>query len=173
MNSMNLGATIIKSRRSVRSYTDKPISDEIIKETLECGRLAPTAMNLQPWLIGVVTDRDLLKQIADLTDHGKFIADSAACFVTCGDKGAKYYLEDCCAATMNMITCLQAYGVGSCWVAGDKKEYGPKICELLEIPPPYVLTSLIAAGYPKEIQVPKKKPGKEIFFTNRWKPEEE
>ncbi|HPY59720.1 MAG TPA: nitroreductase family protein [Methanospirillum sp.] len=169
---MNLGATIIKSRRSVRTFTDKPISEEIIKETLECGRLAPTAMNLQPWLLGVITDRDLLKKVADITDHGKFIADAAACFVVCGDKKAKYYLEDCCAATMNMITCLQGFGVGTCWVAGDKKEYGVDICKHLEIPGEYSLVSLIPAGYPKEVEVPKKKPGKEIFFTNRWKPEE-
>lgn len=168
---MNLGATIIKSRRSVRSFTDKPLSDEIIKETLECARLAPTAMNLQPWLFGVVTDRALLTKIADITDHGKFIANAAACFVTCGDKNAKYYLEDCCAATMNMITCLQGYGVGTCWVAGDKKDYGPEIGSLLEIPAPYSIVSIIPAGYPKEVQMPKKKTGKEIFFTNRWSPE--
>lgn len=171
MNTMNLGATIIKSRRSVRSYTDKPVSEEIIKETLECGRLAPTAMNLQPWLLGVVTERELLEKIAGITDHGKFINHAAVCFVVCGDKKAKYYLEDCCAATMNIITCLQAYGIGTCWVAGDKKEYGPDICKLLEIPETFSLISLIPAGYPKEVQIPKKKPGKEIFFTNRWKPE--
>ncbi|NLW77283.1 MAG: nitroreductase family protein, partial [Methanomicrobiales archaeon] len=82
------------------------------------------------------------------------------------------YLEDCCAATMNMITCLQAYGVGTCWVAGDKKEYGTDICKLLDIPEPFSLISLIPAGYPKEVKVPSKKPGKEIFFTNRWSPEE-
>jgi len=169
---MNLGSTIIKSRRSVRSYTDTPISEEIIKDTLECARLAPTAMNLQPWLIGVVTDRDLLRKIADIADHGKFIADAAACFITCGDKNAKYYLEDCCAATMNMITCLQGYGVGTCWVAGDKKDYAPQIAKLLEIPEPYSLVSMIPSGYPKEVQMPPKKPGKEIFFKNRWSPEE-
>ncbi|PWR69761.1 nitroreductase family protein [Methanospirillum stamsii] len=168
---MNLGSTIIKSRRSVRSYTNTPINDEIIKETLECGRLAPTAMNLQPWLLGVVTDRDLLSQIAAITDHGKFIADAAVCFVTCGDKNAKYYLEDCSAATMNMITCLQGYGVGTCWVAGDKKEYAPKIASLLQIPEPYSIVSLIPAGFPKEVHVPQKKPGKEIFFTNQWTPD--
>ena len=165
---MNLGSTIIKSRRSVRAYTDAPLSDDIIKEALECARLAPTAMNLQPWLIGVITDRELLLKIADITDHGKFIADAAACFVTCGDKAAKYYLEDCCAATMNMILCLQGFGVGTCWVAGDKKEYGPDICRLLKIPEPYSLVSLIPAGYPKEVYMPKKKLGKEIFFTNTW-----
>jgi hypothetical protein len=57
-------------------------------------------------------------------------------------------------------------------VAGDKKEYGVDICKHLEIPGEYSLVSLIPAGYPKEVEVPKKKPGKEIFFTNRWKPEE-
>lgn len=169
---MNLGATLIKSRRSVRSYTSSPITDEIIKETLECARQAPTAMNLQPWIFGVITDKDLLVKIADITDHGKFIAEAAACFAVFGDKNAKYYLEDCSAATMNMIICLQGFGVGTCWVAGDKKDYAPKIQEMLGVPGPYELISLIPAGYPKEIQIPKKKNIKEISFTNQWSEEE-
>lgn len=169
---MNLGSTIIKSRRSVRSYTNTPISEDIIRDTLECGRLAPTAMNLQPWLIGVVTDREILEKIAEITDHGKFISGAAACFVTFGDKNAKYYLEDCCASTMNMITCLQGYGIGSCWVAGDKKDYAPDIGTLLLVPAPYTLVSLVPAGYPKEVHVPQKKPQKEVLFRDRWSPGE-
>ena len=165
---MNLTATIIKSRRSVREYTGEKLSDEIIKETLECARLAPTAMNLQSWLFGVVTDHDLLVKIADITDHGKFIADAAACFVTFGDKNAKYYLEDCCAATMNMITCLQGFGIGTCWVAGDKKDYAGTIRQLFQVPEKYTLVSMISAGYPKDVPIPKKKPLQEVTFLNRW-----
>ena len=165
---MNLTATIIKSRRSVRRYTDEKISEEIIKETLECARQAPTAMNLQEWLFGVVTDNILLEKIADITDHGKFIAGAAACFAVFGDKDTKYYLEDCCAATMNIITCLQGFGVGTCWVAGDKKAYAGQICELLNVPSKYTLISLISAGYPKDVQIPKKKDLKEITFFDRF-----
>lgn len=165
---MNLGATIIKSRRSVRSYTEAGLSDEIIREVLDCAHLAPTAMNIQPWLFGVITNRDLLSKIAAITDHGSFISEAAACFAVFGDKEAKYYLEDCCAATMNIIICLQGYGVGTCWVAGDKKEYAPRICELLHVPGKYSLVSLIPAGYPKKVEIPKKKTVQDISFFDEW-----
>ena len=170
---MNLGATLIKSRRSVRSYTDAPVDDEIIREAFECARLAPTAMNLQPWLFGAVKDKDLLNQIAHLTDHGSFIDGSAVCFAVFGEKDAKYYLEDCCAATENMIICLQGYGLGTCWVAGDKKDYAEPVRKLLNVPEQYTLVALIAAGYPKEISMPKKKLLKNVSFTNTWKEETE
>jgi nitroreductase len=170
---MNLGATLIKSRRSVRSYTDAPVDDEIIREALECARLAPTAMNLQPWLFGAVRDKVILRQLGDLTDHGKFITRATVCFAVFGEKYAKYYLEDCCAATENMIICLQGYGLGTCWVAGDKKDYAELVRQLLNVPDHYTLVSLIACGFPKEICMPKKKTLEEVSFYNTWKEEAE
>lgn len=170
---MNLGATLIKSRRSVRSYTDAPVDDEIIRDTFECARLAPTAMNLQPWLFGAIKDKSLLSQIAKMTDHGPFIENAPVCFAVFGEKSAKYYLEDCCAATENMLICLQGYGIGTCWVAGDKKEYAEPVRRLLNVPDQYTLVSLIAAGYPKEITMPKKKLLKAVSFTDIWKEETE
>ena len=166
---MNLGATLIKSRRSVRSYTNAPVENEVIRETLECARLAPTAMNLQPWLFGAVREKETLKTLADITDHGKFIDGAAVCFAVFGEKNAKYYLEDCCAATENMIICLQGYGIGTCWIAGDKKEYAEPVRTLLNVPDHYTLVSLIAAGYPMEISMPKKKILKEVSFYDSWK----
>ncbi|MDD1729228.1 MAG: nitroreductase family protein [Methanospirillum sp.] len=168
---MNLGATLIKSRRSVRSFTHAPVDNEIIHETLECARLAPTAMNLQPWLFGAVTDKALMKQISDMTDHGRFIEGAAVCFAVFGEKEAKYYLEDCCAATENMIICLQGYGLGTCWVAGDKKDYAEPVRKLLNVPEKYTLVSLIACGFPKEISMPKKKHLDVVSFTDTWKEE--
>lgn len=168
---MNLGATLIKSRRSVRSYTEAPVEEDIIRDALECARLAPTAMNLQPWLFGAVRAKDILKKLAGLTDHGTFIEGSAVCFAVFGEKNAKYYLEDCCAATENIIICLQGYGLGTCWVAGDKKEYAEPVRKLLNVPDQYTLVSLIAAGFPKEISMPKKKVLKSISFYDTWHPE--
>jgi nitroreductase len=170
---MNLGATLIKSRRSVRSYTDAPVDSEIIREALECARLAPTAMNLQPWLFGAVRDKDILKQIADLTDHGKFIDGGSFCFAVFGEKNAKYYLEDCCAATENIIICMQGFGIGTCWISGDKKDYAEPVRKLLNVPDIYTLVSLVAGGYPKEISMPKKKILKEVSFFDTWKEETE
>jgi len=166
---MNVGTTIIKSRHSVRKYKPDPVDETTIRDVLECARHAPTAMNLQPWLFGVVRDRDLLKKIADLTDHGKFIADAAICIAVFGEKKAKYYLEDCCAATETIILGLQSYGVGSCWVAGEKKEYAEAVRKLLDVPGNYTLVSLVPAGFPAEIAIQKKKDLDDITFSEKYK----
>lgn len=161
---MNVGTTIIKCRHSVRSFKPAPVEDHIVRDALECARHAPTAMNLQPWLFGVVREKALLKEIANLTDHGKFIADAALCFAVFGERDAKYYLEDCCAATENLIIALQAYGVGSCWVAGEKKPYAGAVRTLLNVPEKYTLVSLLPAGYPADIALQKKKDLDEVTF---------
>ncbi|MDD1653520.1 MAG: nitroreductase family protein [Methanomicrobiales archaeon] len=165
---MNVGTTIIKSRRSVRNFKETRVPDEVVRDALECARQAPTAMNLQPWLVGVITDRDTLLKIADLTDHGKFIAKAPVCFAVFGERGPKYYLEDCAAFTMQLALGLWSYGVGSCWVAGDKKPYGDAVRTLLAVPESHMLVSLLPAGYPAEIAAPSKKELAKISFTNRY-----
>ena len=165
---MNLGTTILKYRHSVRKYKPDPIEEIILKDILECARLAPTAMNEQPWLFGVITGKETLERVAGLTDHGKFIADAAACFAVFGKKNAKYYLEDCCAATENIIIALQAYGIGSCWVPGEKKDYAESVRTALDVPEEYTLVSLVPAGYPLDIPIQKKKPLKDIHFCEKY-----
>ncbi len=165
---MNVGTTILKSRHSVRKYKPNPVDEVIIRDALECAHQAPTASNLQPWLFGTVTDADLLRSIADLTDKGKFIADSKVCFVVFGERSQKYYLEDCCAATENLILALWSHGVGSCWVTGEKKGYVEEVRKLLNVPPEYTLVSLIPAGYPADIELVGKKPLTEVSFRERF-----
>jgi nitroreductase len=136
----------IGSRRSTRKFTGKAVPREVLKQIVDAGRLAPTARNEQPWEFVVVTGRDTLAKIGEITDHGKFIAEAAACVaVYC--RVTKYYLEDGCAATENILVAATAMGVQSCWVAGDKKPYGSAISELLGVAPAYNLVSLIALGY--------------------------
>ena len=165
---MNLGSTLIKSRRSIRKYQDTPITDEVVKEVFECARLAPTARNVQPWLFGAIRDKEMLQKIASLAVNGSFIANAPICFAVFGDVQEKYYLEDCCAATENIIICLQGHGIGSCWVAGDKKEYVNEITSLLKVPDPYKLVALIPASIPAEVTVPSKKSAEEITFFETW-----
>ena len=168
---MNVVTTVIKSRHSIRTFKDEPIAGTVITDAIECARHAPTAMNAQPWLFGVVTDKAVLSRIAEITDHGKFIAGSAACFAVFGEKHEKYYLEDCCAATENLILALQGYGVGTCWVAGDKKPYADDIRKLLNVPPNYSLVSLIPAGFPAELVIAPKKDLKKVVFFEKFKAE--
>ncbi|MCD1295251.1 nitroreductase family protein [Methanocella sp. CWC-04] len=159
---------VIKTRRSIRNFQVNEIPENDIKEILECARLAPTARNVQPWLIGTVTDKGILAGIADATDHGKFIKDAAACFAVFCVKSEKYYLEDGCAATMNIIHAAAAKGLGTCWVAGDKKPYGETIRKLLNVPDDYTLVSLVAAGYAADHPRPLKKTMEEVTFRNKY-----
>jgi len=139
----------LKTRRSIRVYEDKPVPKELLEEIVNCARLAPTAINIQPWEFIVVTDAETRKKIADITDYGKFIAQAAACIaVFC--KETKYYLEDGCAATTNLLNAAHALGLGGCWVAGDKKPYCEQIRQLLGVPEGYLLVSLNSIGYPAE-----------------------
>lgn len=168
---MNVVTTIIKSRHSVRKFKPDAVGELAIRDALECAAQAPTAMNKQPWLFGVIKEKNTLEKIAELTDHGKFIAESAVCFAVFGEKKEIYYLEDCCAATENLILALQAHGVSSCWVAGDKKLYGEAIRKMLAVPDTYSLVSLVAAGSPAEITITKKKDMKNVVFYEGFRVE--
>jgi nitroreductase len=168
---MNVVTTVIKSRHSVRNFKQDPVGDLVIADALECAARAPTAMNVQPWLFGVIRDKKTLGGIASLTDHGKFISDCPLCFAVFGERKHPYYLEDCCAATENLILALLAHGVSSCWVAGDKKPYGEPVRKLLSVPEGFVLVSLVATGNPADMTITPKKEMKQIAFFETYKKE--
>ena len=93
------------------------------------------------------------------------------CFAVFGEKKQQFYLEDCCAATENLILALQAHGVSSCWVAGDKTTYVEAVRKLLDVPEGYTLVSLVAAGNPADITITEKKEMKKIAFFEKFKKE--
>jgi nitroreductase len=140
---------VLKERRSVRKYLSKPVPKEIIEDIIDCGRLAATARNIQPWHFVVITDEERRRHIADITDHGKFIAQAPVCVaVLCED--TKYILEDGSAATQNILLAAKAHGLGSCWIAGHKKPYAAEIEQYLNAPESCKLISLIAIGYAEQ-----------------------
>lgn len=157
----------LRTRRSVRVYADRPVARDAIESIVDSGRLAATARNEQPWEFVVVTDAAVRRQIAHFTDHGRFIADAPVCVaVFCRD--GKYYLEDGCAATQNMLVAARAHGLGSCWVAGDKKEYVGSVRDLLGVPKDCRLVSLVAVGYPAAVPRPAKRPLDEVLHWERF-----
>jgi nitroreductase len=158
----------LKTRRSIRSYEDKPVPREIISDIVDCGRMAASAINIQPWLFVCVTERNTLDKLADITDHGKFLKRTPACIaVFC--QNVKYYLEDGAAATQNMLNAAKAHGLGSCWIAGDKKDYADDIRQLLDLPDDYRLISLIALGYSTETRQLEKKPLSSVLHWEHYK----
>ena len=137
----------IRERRSVRKFRQDPVERELLDQLVDSGRLAPTAMGKEPWGFVVVTEDDMRARIAGTTDYGKFIAEAPACIaVFCKD--TKYYLEDGCAATENILLAATALGLGAWWVAGDKKGYADKVGRMLGVPEGYRLVSLLPVGHP-------------------------
>lgn len=158
----------IAQRYSVREFTETRLTADVLEEIVDAGRLAPTARNEQPWEFIIVADREALKRIGGMTDHGTFIAAAAACIVVlCRD--TKYYLEDGCAATENMLLAATDLGVQSCWVAGDKKPYCPAIMEFLGVPSGHKLVSMVALGYDAKHGKPKpKRDLEEVLHWEKW-----
>jgi nitroreductase len=146
----------IRERRSVRKFRPDPVERELLQQLVDSGRLAPTAMGKEPWEFVVVTEDETRAAIAATTDYGKFIAEAPACIaVFCKD--TKYYLEDGCAATENILLAAAALGLGACWVAGHKKGYADKVRQMLGVPEGYRLASLLPVGYPADRPARKQK----------------
>jgi len=158
----------VKQRRSVRKYRADPVNRELLRQLVDCARLAPTAVAKEPWEFVVVTDGQMRTRIADATDYGKFIAEAPACIaVFCKD--TKYYLEDGCAATENILLAAVALGLGACWVAGDKKRYADDVRRTLAVPEGYRLVSLLPVGYPADRPARKRKrPLDEVLHWERF-----
>ncbi len=158
----------IKNRHSIRNFANKPIATDLLEKLIDAARLAPTARNVQPWEFIVVTKKDTLRALAELTENGKFIADCPCCIaVFC--KNTKYYLEDGSAATDNILIAATDLALASCWVAGDKKPYADKIRELLSVPADFKLISLIALGYAAaENRYPEKRQLKEVLHWEKF-----
>jgi nitroreductase len=157
----------LKTRRAVRAYRREPVPRNIIEDIVDCGRLAATAINIQPWEFVVVTNPEMLRRIANIAEYGKFIADAPVCVVVlCRE--TNYYLEDGSAATENILLAARAHGLGSCWVAGDKKPYAVDICRLVGAPPGHKLISLIPIGYPAESPEKAKRPLSDVLHWDKY-----
>lgn len=157
----------LKTRRSVRKYLTDTIDAAVLEDIAECGRLAATARNIQPVHIVVVSDPQLKAQIAETTDHGKFMAGAPVCIVVVSED-TKYYLEDGCAATQNILLAAKAHGLGSCWTAGDKKPYADAICKMLGTPDGFKLVSIIAIGKAAALPLPPKKSLVEVLHWDKF-----
>ena len=140
----------IRKRYSCRSYLADPVPSEILMQLVDAGRLAPSGLLEQPWKFVVITDVSTLRELSSLTDYGKHIGKAAACIAVFCKAEAKYAVEDGAAATENILLAATGMGLGSCWVAGDKKPYSQAVATLLRAPAEFKLISLIGLGYPND-----------------------
>lgn len=157
----------LKTRRSIRQYKSTSVPKELIEQAIDCARLAATARNVQPWEFVAVTDAAKRKQLAGITEFGKFIEHSPVCIVVlCQD--TKYYLEDGCAALQNLMVAARALNLGTCWVAGDKKPYAGEITKAVGAPDGCRLIGLVALGYSDEKPAPSKRALKDVLHWEKY-----
>lgn len=152
----------IATRASVRSYQDKPVDDATIEKLLRAGMAAPSARNLQPWHFIAVTDRAKLNALAEGNSHASMLAKAPLAIVVCGDMdkaaGLEMWIQDCSAATENILLAAHALGLGAVWTANypypDRVEVTTKN---LGLPQNIVPLCVIAIGYPNGSEQPKDK----------------
>lgn len=159
----------IKSRRSIRKFEPTPVPDEIIKDLIDCARLAPSGSGLQPWEFVAVKDQATREKIAEAARYGKFIKDAPVCIaVYCKD--VKRAVEDGSAAAQNILLAAWAHGLGTCWVAGHNTDYEAEVNKILGVPAEYKLITLIPVGYfdKSYIPMPKKRTVEEVIHWEKF-----
>lgn len=136
----------LKSRRSIRNFQDKTISEKEINMILEAGRWAPSASNRQPWKFIVIKDRDFINKIAKVASYGRFIKEASVLIAIIGKTktSPKWYIIDTSLVSMNMMLMGWSMGIGTCWIGTMNREKAKQILELKD--DDYVLT-ILPFGY--------------------------
>ena len=145
----------ILTRRSIRKYTDEKISEEVLKQLLDCAFSAPSAMNRRPFHVIVVDDKEMLKNIAEAGMYTKMIANASMCLVICGDHKRQpfrdFIINDCSAMIQNILLAAHELGLGAVW-CGVMPRMGlhKKLKTLLDLPMTIEPMGLVSLGYPAE-----------------------
>lgn len=159
----------IATRASVRSYLEQPVEDVKIEQMLRAAMAAPTAVNKQPWHFVVIDDKDQLKALGGDSPRGAMFANAPLAIVVCGDmdkalqgRGRDFWVQDCSAATENLLLAAHALGLGAVWTGlyPDTDRSGA-VATLLGLPETMIPLCTVLIGYPDGENLPKEK----------WKPE--
>lgn len=164
MDALNL----IKTRRSVRRYSDKSVSNELIEEIINAARFAPSAHNKQPWKFIVTRDKQKLSELSESSDYAKFLSSAPVAIIVCADYknspqrevDKKHFVEYFCvqdtsAAIQNILLAAHGLGLGSCWI-GDYDE--EQLSNMFDIQMPYYPVGIVSLGFTdKQPTAPKRK----------------
>lgn len=159
----------IMTRTSVRKYTNEAVSKADIETMLRAGMAAPTAVNKQPWHFVVVTDREQLNALAAANRGTGMAAKAPLAIVVCGDMqktlpgvGQGFWVQDCSAATENILLAANALGLGAVWTGVyPNEERANAVRDIVKAPEHIVPLCTIVIGHPADNPTPK----------DKWKPE--
>ena len=166
----------IHHRSSVRDFTGEPVAEEILTEIVKAGMAAPSANNSQPWSFIIVTDKEMMQKLAKNLPFAKMLDKAGGAIVVCGTPDYKnselshYWIQDCSAATQNILLAVEAFGLGAVWTGVcPRKERISWVKEVLGIPDEVVPLNVIPIGYPSKPPVIKNKFKPEKIHWNTWK----
>ena len=163
----------ILSRRSIRKYNKKPVSDELIKKFLEVAMSAPSAGNEQPWHFVIIDDPLILGKVPTFHNHAQMLKDASVAILVCSDMNLDHHngmwIQDCAAATENMLIAINAEGLGAVWLGiYPREERISGLKELLKIPDHIIPFSLISIGYPAEKLPKANRYDESRIHYNKW-----
>jgi len=143
---------VIFTRRSIRRYTNEPVTADDVKTLLEAGMNAPSANNRQPWSFIVVDDRAKLNAIMEVHPYSRMLAEAPLAIVVCGDPSvSNFWQQDCAAATQNILLAARALNLGTVWLGVYPDEQRAKsVGALFGVPDAIKPMAIIAVGHPAE-----------------------
>lgn len=163
----------IFTRRSIRSYTDNPVSDELVEKLLRAAMAAPSAGNQQPWHFVVIKDGSILGKVTEFHPHSSMLLQAPLAVLVCGDPTVEKYEGrwplDCSAATENLLLAAHASGLGAVWLAIypiTERIHGMQ--DLLGIPEHITPFCLVSLGYPAEEKPPADRYNPDRVHHDRW-----
>ncbi len=162
----------ILTRRSIRKYTKQPVSDEVLKELLEAAMCAPSAGNQQPWYFVVINDRKILNGIPKYHPYAQMLKEAPVVILVCCApdlQRGEFGVQDCSAATQNILLAAHAKGLGAVWLGIYPAE--PLVTatkKLLNLPEHIIPISLISIGYPAEQRPRQDRYQADRVHYNQW-----
>jgi nitroreductase len=162
----------IKKRRSIRKYKENSVEKERLLRVLEAARLAPSAMNRQPYAFVVITEKEKIEQLSSACNQEW---NAPIMIVVCSfpkeawirDDGEQYWKADAAIAINNMSLQAVTEDLGTCWIAAFKEQ---KIKDILKIDPKTRIFALTPLGYPAEKKGPvtARKTIDELVHYEKW-----
>jgi len=157
---MNVKEALL-ARRSVRKFTQESVSDAMIDELLHAAMSGPSARNMRPWAFYVVTQEEALEKLRGASRFTNIHAPLA--IVVCGDLAralpkalAQYWVQDCSAATENILLSAVGMGLGAVWCGVyPKAPAQEKVTKLLELDEKKIPLGILFIGHPAETPAPR------------------
>jgi nitroreductase len=167
---------LIHSRKSVRHFTDENVTKDQVETLIRAGMAAPSANNVQPWVFIGITNRDTMDLLANALPYAKMLFRASAAIVVCGlpaksgtDSPEGYWVQDCSAATQNILLAAEAIGLGAVWTGVyPRLERIQTVRNILGIPEKVFPLNVIPIGYPEGIDKPKNKFRSENIIWEGW-----